>query len=1115
MSKPHGIRIPGVLLDELKATEYNDDDRFATKKRKQNSQIGRKEKRKQQRMAKKQTRLGHKQEPETRGHSKAKSYKNTKKPSNLTEKKRQIAPAKAAKAAKGVGNPFSSDDELSSGDFEEFDDEDLDSEEWEQLRELEGADKEEEEEEEEEDREDDREDEKDFGQSASDSFDESEVAMTAEETMAALKRAKEKKSAAQPKQARAQQSESEEELDEELSEYDDLDSEEESDSQAMTVEETMAALKRAKEKKSAAQPKQARAQQSESEEELDGELSEYDDLDSEEESDSQAMTVEETNAALKRAKEKKLQQKHPNKVNSDDERNDRNSERVDESFSDKERPVSDGMTAEETMQALKRAKDKKRKHSKSHTTKDNQDENFATPALSPSELAQAQRDKWDYDYYAKKLGMKGNKKRLKAKDEFDAIGGLLEGLDFFENYSSDEAHSSSDESNEEQFSDGTKDEIELEEGSSDVGKAFSSDDEISEGDFDEFDEDDLDEDEWEQLRELEGGERPTKSSKKENPYVAPVSGTSAYVPPSLRKKNLESAESETTIEVRKKVKSSLNKLSESNITVIVSALNEIYDSYPRQLVNEALASQTLQIVAHRDKLLDSFVINYAAVVFSLWRLRGTEVGASFIQTWVERLLESYHNEQQRLENEKENANPVIASKECNNLVALLSYCYNFGLISCRLIYDLIKVLISTPNEFTTELLLRVISISGQLIRGDDPKALKEIIVELLNNVKTVQQSPRMKFLLEVMSDLKNNRLKPSLLALSHSGLKKQLSNFLSNTTTAANDPLQVGLDDIKNIDTRGKWWLVGASWKGNMDSAFESRNESKTGSEDATKSSILIEDNILDDIPDWSEIARSQKMNTEVRRAIFVSIMSAQDFLDAFTNIEKLNLKNKQSLEIPRVLVHCLTMEGTSGSYNPFYALLAVKLCQHNHHIAKAFQFMFWDMTKKFEHEEDSDEEGFASGEEMDENESLKKISCQGKFFGTLLAEEILKLDVFKHVPLMGGLNEDGTLFMEILLFQFLLSIGKKCEKKTKKGAQRVYTYEDGAFERLIEQGLKLENKSSIFMALKVFLGKKLKYHAYITEPKGSKGYERDKRRLDWAASRFSEVLADEIEPSE
>lgn len=52
-------------------------------------------------------------------------------------------------------------------------------------------------------------------------------------------------------------------------------------------------------------------------------------------------------------------------------------------------------------------------------------------------------------------------------------------------------------------------------------------------------------------------------------------------------------------------------------------------------------------------------------------------------------------------------------------------------------------------------------------------------------------------------------------------------------------------------------------------------------------------------------------------------------------------------------------------------------------------------------------------------------------------------------------------------------------------------------------------------MALKVFLSKRLKYHAYITEPKDSKGYERDKRRLDWATSRFGEVLADEIEPSE
>ena len=28
------------------------------------------------------------------------------------------------------------------------------------------------------------------------------------------------------------------------------------------------------------------------------------------------------------------------------------------------------------------------------------------------------------------------------------------------------------------------------------------------------------------------------------------------------------------------------------------------------------------------------------------------------------------------------------------------------------------------------------------------------------------------------------------------------------------DPIQVSLEDIQNVATRGKWWLVGSAWKG-------------------------------------------------------------------------------------------------------------------------------------------------------------------------------------------------------------------------------------------------------------------------------------------------------------
>ena len=83
-------------------------------------------------------------------------------------------------------------------------------------------------------------------------------------------------------------------------------------------------------------------------------------------------------------------------------------------------------------------------------------------------------------------------------------------------------------------------------------------------------------------------------------------------------------------------------------------------------------------------------------------------------------------------------------KECSNLIVLLSELYNFQVISCVLIYDIIRTLLSAElSEFVVELLLKLLRSryqysdhliaadwlrdSGQQLRQDDPSALKDIV----------------------------------------------------------------------------------------------------------------------------------------------------------------------------------------------------------------------------------------------------------------------------------------------------------------------------------------------------------------------------------------------------
>lgn len=796
-----------------------------------------------------------------------------------------------------------------------------------------------------------------------------------------------------------------------------------------------------------------------------------------------------------------------------------------EEHSDLEENGDKEMTVEETMAALMAMKSRKNnalviKPSKKEPQLDETEVDY--PAAPVDRIA-IERDELDMRYYAKKLGLKGKSKKIRAKDEFDAIGGLLEGLDFIENFGEEDddyGNFARDENTEEQ---NPRKEQESE---SDVEAGLlPSDDELSSDDFDDFEEGDLNEEEWAQLRDLEEEDQDgheeidtstarSKRRARENPLVAPVVDHGAYVPPSLRKAALEDkGESMTALEVRKSVKSSLNKLSDSNITTIISSLNELYDKYPRKHVTEAVTKQILDIVNQENKLLDSFIMNYSAVIFSLWKLRGTEIGALFIQSAVECFLQKFDNQidaMQREDVDNSGESAHIFSKEPGNIVTLLAYCYNLGFISCRLIYDFIHLFVESPNEFTAELLLKVISISGPLIRGDDPSALKEIISELLANIKTIKNLPlRLKFLLDTMSDLKNNRLKPSILATSHQPLKKTLQGIL-NSTSSSSEPLLVSLGDIRDVERKGKWWLIGSSWRGNMDNAFEEVQTPKSKVDEKTKN-FIVEDDLLDDIPNWSKLAKEQRMNTDVRRAIFISIMSAQDYIDAFTKLEKLNLKNRQSLEIPKVILHCLSRDSGVNGYNPYYALLANKLCEQQHSLVKSFQFLFWDIVKKFEDDnlENDDEEE----EDIDNDTRLRNIASRGKFFGYLISEGVLQLDMLKHVPLMSGLITDGILFMEVMLFQLLLSAAKKSEiKKRNAEGEKIVTYKDESMHRLLRNGIKQENKSVILKGLRLFTNKKLKYQKYIVGKKGEKNYERDLRRLKWSVPKFVEIIDEELE---
>jgi nucleolar MIF4G domain-containing protein 1 len=139
-------------------------------------------------------------------------------------------------------------------------------------------------------------------------------------------------------------------------------------------------------------------------------------------------------------------------------------------------------------------------------------------------------------------------------------------------------------------------------------------------------------------------------------------------------------------------------------------------------VTTSITSFIIESIAAHSALLDSYVILHAALIASLHRIVGVEFGRSALFAtrydslssraafFVQNVVSSYEDHYNSIASATaDEAITDLAGKECSNLIVLLSELYNFQVISCVLIYDMIRTFLSTElSEFVVELLLKLL-----------------------------------------------------------------------------------------------------------------------------------------------------------------------------------------------------------------------------------------------------------------------------------------------------------------------------------------------------------------------------------------------------------------------
>lgn len=562
---------------------------------------------------------------------------------------------------------------------------------------------------------------------------------------------------------------------------------------------------------------------------------------------------------------------------------------------------------------------------------------------------------------------------------------------------------------------------------------------------------------------------------RENPYVAPVVRSDAtepnkYVPPSLRNRDLTGLEDLSKL--RRQIQGLLNRLSEANVISILGDIEKLYQNNARQHVTTTLLDLLLGLLSDPTYLQDTFIILHAGFVAALYKVIGTNFGAQAIQ----RIDEEFNQNYQASTIEEG------TGKKLTNLMSLLSELYNFQVIGSRLIYDHIRLCLGDLSETNIELLLKIIRSAGQQLRQDDPSSLKDIVIQIHNAIDKAGEetlSVRAKFMVETINNLKNNRMKTgaaaSTITSEHTIRMKKTLGSLNTRALKATEPLRIGMKDLRDKDKVGKWRLVGATYKDDLPDE-NTMNPLLQANQRSTRGEQHAESNNADLV----QLAKEQRMNTDVRRSIFVSIMSSTDYNDAYVRLMKLRLKRTQEFEIAKVIVHCA---GAEKVYNPFYTLLSRRVCSDKK-LKMSFQFALWDLFKRMGGEDDKlDEEEAEEGNQM---LGLRSLVNLAKMYGILIAERGLSLDILKNLD-FGFLQHKTRIFVEVLLIAAILHSQHGYEGHTNEKA-------------LLDIFLEAKQISEMADGIRYFLKKVVRR----TDIAGSKS---EKEMIKWACKVVGDAL--------
>lgn len=464
----------------------------------------------------------------------------------------------------------------------------------------------------------------------------------------------------------------------------------------------------------------------------------------------------------------------------------------------------------------------------------------------------------------------------------------------------------------------------------------------------------------------------------------------AYIPPAkmrmLQKLIVDKSSEEYQRLTWDALKKSLNGLvNKANVQNIKNIIPEIFNE--NLIRGKGILCKSILKAQHASI---TFTNVYAALI-SVVNTKLPQIG----ELLINRLIYQFRRAYQR--NDK---------TVCLANVTFIAHLANQQVCSEVLPLQILALLLERPTDDSVEVAIGLIKECGQHIQETSPKAafaIFERLRSILNEESSL--SKRVQYMIEVIFQIRKEKFKNNEALIKELDLIEeddQIVHLIGLDDDVKNEEsLNVFKYDPEYLENELKYEEIKKEILGEDEESGDEKNSDSSNSSDKEEDEISQDNTKIMSIQD-----RTGTNLVNLRRTIYLTIMSSVDFEECAHKLIKINLQPGDEMEFCSMIVECCSQERT---YVTFYGLLGERFCKLNTVWQEYFEKHLVDTFENIHRYE------------------TNRIRNIAKFYAHLIATDSIALVVLSIIKL----SEDETtsssrIFIKILLLELVQILGVK-----------------------------------------------------------------------------------------